>query len=99
MITSKTSILALIGNPVQNSLSPINHNAVINSLDLDLVYLALPCDPGNFNMVINTLKYVNCKGLNITIPFKEKAFHLCKEVTPIAKKIKAINTLKLNLNV
>ena len=98
MISSNTSFLALIGNPVSHSLSPIMQNAAIKYLGLDLVYLALPCKPDDFNSVINTLKKINCKGLNITIPFKEKAFKLCNEISPIASKVKAINTLKLNKN-
>ena len=98
MISSNTSFLALIGNPVSHSLSPIMQNAAIKYLGLDLVYLALPCKPDDFNSVINTLKKINCKGLNITIPFKEKAFDLCNEISPIASKVKAINTLKLNKN-
>ena len=48
--------------------------------------------------MINSLKKINCKGLNITIPFKQKVFDFCSEITPTAKKVKAINTLKLNEN-
>jgi len=96
MISSKTSLLGLIGNPVTHSLSPIMQNAAINHLELDFVYLALPCEIKNFAAVLNALKKVNCKGLNITIPFKEKAFELCNNMTPIAEKTKAINTLKLD---
>ena len=98
MINSKTSFLALIGNPVEHSLSPIMHNAAIKFLELDLVYLAIPCKSEDFQIVINALKKINCKGLNITIPFKEKAFNLCDEISTIAKKVKAINTLKVNQN-
>ena len=47
-------------------------------------------------MVINSLKKINCKGLNITIPHKQKIFDLCSEISPIANKLKAINTLKIN---
>ena len=96
MISSKTSLLGLIGNPVIHSLSPIMQNAAINHLKLDFVYLALPCEINNFSAVLNALKKINCKGLNITIPHKEKIFNLCSEISPIANKIKAINTLKLN---
>ena len=96
MINSKTSFLALIGNPVEHSLSPIMHNEAIKFLGLDLVYLAIPCKNDDFEAVINALKKINCKGLNITIPFKEKAFNLCDEISPISKKVKAINTLKVN---
>ena len=98
MINSKTSFLALIGNPVEHSLSPIMHNAAIKLLGLNLVYIAIPCKNEDFQLVINTLKKINCEGLNITIPHKEKAFNLCDEISPIAKKVKAINTMKVNQN-
>ncbi len=96
MITSKTSFLALIGNPVSHSLSPIMQNAAIQYLGLDLIYMAIPCKNEDLEIVVNSLKKMNCKGLNITIPFKQKVFDICSEISPVAKKVKAINTLKLN---
>ena len=96
MISSKTSFIALIGNPVSHSLSPIMHNAAFQYLGLDLIYIAIPCKNEDLELVLNSLKKINCKGLNITIPYKEKVFDLCNEISPIAKKLKAINTLKLN---
>ena len=96
MITSKTSFIALIGNPVSHSLSPIMQNAALRYLGLDLIYIAIPCKDKDIELVINSLKKINCKGLNITIPYKEKVFELCSEISPIANKLKAINTLKLN---
>ena len=98
MITSQTSFIALIGNPVTHSLSPIMQNAALKHLGLDLIYIAIPCKDEDLRLVINSLKKINCKGLNITIPYKQKVFDLCAEVTPVAKTIKAINTLKLNSN-
>ncbi len=95
MITSKTSFLALIGNPVSQSLSPIMQNAAIQYLGLDLIYIAIPCKKENLEVVINALKKMNCKGLNITIPFKQTVFDHCDEISPVAKRVKAINTLKL----
>jgi len=47
-------------------------------------------------LVLISLKKINCKGLNITIPHKEKVFNFCSEISPIASKLRAINTLKLN---
>jgi len=96
MISSKTSFIALIGNPVNHSLSPIMQNAALQYLGLDLIYIAIPCKDEDLELVINSLKKINCKGLNITIPYKEKVFNLCSEISPIASKLKAINTLKLN---
>ncbi len=96
MITSQTSFIALIGNPVTHSLSPIMQNAAFEYLGLDLIYIAIPCKDEDLRLVINSLKKINCKGLNVTIPYKQKVFDLCNEVSPVAKKLKAINTLKLN---
>ena len=96
MISSKTSFIALIGNPVSHSLSPIMQNAALQYLGLDLIYIAIPCKDEDLELVLNSLKTINCKGLNITIPFKEKVFNLCSEISPVASKLKAINTLKLN---
>ena len=96
MITSKTSFIALIGNPVSHSLSPIMQNAALKYLGLDLIYIAIPCRDDDLELVLNSLKKINCKGLNITIPYKEKVFKLCSEISPIANKLKAINTIKLN---
>ena len=98
MITNKTSFLALIGNPVSHSLSPIMQNAAIQYLGLDLIYMAIPCENEDLEIVVNSLKKMNCKGLNITIPFKQKVFEICSEISPVAKKVKAINTLKLTDN-
>ena len=95
-ITSKTSFIALIGNPISHSLSPIMQNAALEYLGLDLIYLAIPCKNNDLEFVINSLKKMNCKGLNITIPYKQKVFNFCSEISPIAKQVKAINTLKLN---
>tara|TARA_Y100000991_G_scaffold147445_1_gene111617 strand:+ start:68 stop:925 length:858 start_codon:yes stop_codon:yes gene_type:complete len=98
MITSKTSFLALIGNPVRHSLSPIMQNAAIKYLGLDLIYIAIPCRNEDLKIVVDSLKKMNCKGLNITIPFKQKVFNYCDEISPVAKKVQAINTLVLKEN-
>ena len=94
MITSKTNFLALIGNPVNHSLSPIMHNAALEYLGLDLIYFSIPCHEKDFEIVIKSLSKINCKGINITIPFKEKALNYCSKISPLAEQIKAVNTLK-----
>ena len=71
-------------------------NAALQYLGLDWIYIAIPCKDEDLKLVINSLKKINCIGLNITIPYKEKVFDLCEAISPIANKLKAINTLKIN---
>jgi len=71
-------------------------NAALQYLGLDLIYIAVPCKDEDLELVLNCFKKINCKGLNITIPHKEKVFNLCSEISPVANKLKAINTLNLN---
>ncbi|MBC6419391.1 MAG: shikimate dehydrogenase, partial [Prochloron sp. SP5CPC1] len=42
MITGKTKLLGVIGDPVEHSFSPAMHNAAIAHLNLNYVYLPFP---------------------------------------------------------
>jgi len=72
------------------------HNAAIKYLGLDLIYFSIPCNEKDFEIVIRSLSKINCKGINVTIPFKEKVLNYCSKISPLAKQIKAVNTLKPN---
>ena len=39
MITGKTNVFGIIGDPVEHSLSPGMHNAAFNSIGLDHIYV------------------------------------------------------------
>ena len=60
MISSKTSFIALIGNPVSHSLSPIMQNAALQYLGLDLIYIAVPCKDEDLELILNSFKKINC---------------------------------------
>ena len=93
IITGKTNLVGLLGQPVNHSLSPVMHNAAYAEMGLDWCYLAIPCDKTNLNKVITTLRLVDCKGLNITIPHKQEVLKACNKLTQIASDTKAVNTL------
>ena len=86
MITSKTSFLALIGNPVSHSLSPIIQNAAIQYLGLDLIYIAIPCKSEDVELVVNSLKKMNCKGLNIQFLLNKKYLIFVVKYLQLQKK-------------
>ena len=92
-ITGKTNLVGLLGQPVNHSLSPIMHNAAYEVMGLDWCYVAMPCDSKDLEKVTKALRYIDCKGLNITIPHKQEVLKACNKLTKIANDIKAVNTL------
>jgi shikimate dehydrogenase len=93
MINGDTGLVGLLGNPVRHSLSPAMHNAALQALQLNWSYLALPCTSDNLQGVLQGLRAVNCRGLNVTIPHKQDVAELCQELSPLAKRLGAVNTL------
>ena len=93
MINGDTGLVGLLGNPVRHSLSPAMHNAALQALQLNWSYLALPCASENLHGVLQGLRAVNCRGLNVTIPHKQDVADLCQELSPLAKRLGAVNTL------
>ncbi len=93
-ITAKTKILAVIGHPIEHSMSPIMHNAAIQDLKLDYVYVAYDIDPKHLKKAVEGFRALNIKGINVTTPHKETIMAYIEEIDPIAKDIGAINTIK-----
>ena len=92
-ITGKTNLVGLLGQPVNHSLSPIMHNAAYEEMGLDWCYMAMPCNSQDLEKVTKALRYLDCKGLNITIPHKREVLKACNKLTEIANNIQAVNTL------
>ena len=92
-ITGKTSFVGLLGQPVNHSLSPIIHNVAYEEMGLDWCYLAMPCNKSDLSKAAKTLRLLDCKGLNITIPHKQEVLKACNQLTEIANNTQAVNTL------
>ncbi|HIH61181.1 MAG TPA: shikimate dehydrogenase [Methanobacteriales archaeon] len=95
MITGKTNVVGVIGDPVEHSLSPIMHNAAFNHLNLDYVYVAFHVKKGMAKEAIEAMKTFNIKGLNVTIPHKVDILDYVDKVDETTELIGAVNTLKL----
>ena len=93
MITGKTKLLGVIGNPIEHSLSPVMHNAAIAKLQLDYVYLPFPIKAEDLSTAISGFAAIDLTGFSVTIPHKQAIIPLLTEVSPIAKEIGAVNTV------
>ena len=93
MIDGGTGLVGLLGNPVKHSLSPVMHNAALQAMALNWRYLALPCTSEHLSVVLEGLRAVDCRGLNVTIPHKQSVANLCSDLSPLAQRLGAVNTL------
>lgn len=93
MISGTTCLVGLLGQPVRHSLSPVMQNAALAAMDLDWCYMALPCETNELITVLSALRSMNCLGLNITIPHKQDVAKACRELSPLATRLGAVNTL------
>ena len=93
MIKGTTKLLGVIGDPVEHSLSPVMHNAAIENLNEDYIYLPFPIKSDNLTTAITGFEAIGVKGFSITIPHKQTIIPLLKEITPEAKMIGAVNTV------
>lgn len=71
-ISAKSEVLAIFGDPVAQSLSPVMHNAWFADHGIDAVYVAVPVT-GDAPAFFRGLKGAKLRGANITVPHKEAA--------------------------
>ena len=93
MISSKTQIFAVVGYPIDHSLSPLMHNASMNSLNFDGIYLALNINPDDVIETLPVMKKMGFKGINLTIPHKEIVYSHLETLDESAKLFKSVNTI------
>lgn len=91
-IGCNTQVCAVIGNPVEHSLSPAIHNAAFESLDLDYVYVACPVEDVRGAMD-GMRAFKNFRGMSVTIPHKIEVMKYVDEISPVDRKIGSINTV------
>ncbi len=96
MITGKTNVVGVIGDPVEHSLSPPMHNAAFRHLNMDYVYVPYHVKKGTLNDAISGAKSLNIKGLNITIPHKTDVMKYLDSLDKSAELIGAVNTIKFD---
>jgi shikimate dehydrogenase len=92
-ISARTALVGVLGDPVRHSLSPAMHNAALGELGLDWVYLALPAPSERLAAVVEGLAAMQCRGLSVTLPHKQAVAPLCRELSPLAERLGAVNTL------
>lgn len=91
----RTRIVGILGDPVAHSLSPRMHNAAFESLGLNWRYIAFRVSAGALPRALRGVEALGFAGVNVTVPHKEAAAALVDELDPVARRIGAVNTIRV----
>lgn len=91
---SKT--FAVIGDPIDHSLSPNIHSAAFRELNLECSYIAYRIPKGELEDGIQGLKKIKIDGFNVTIPHKIEMVKYVDKIDESCSLIGAVNTVKNN---
>ena len=92
MITPQANY-AVFGNPIKQSKSPVIHQAFAQQLEESLSYRAVRVEHEQFEEKVRGFFQHGGMGLNITVPFKERAFALADSASAAAQRAGASNCL------
>jgi len=97
VISGKTHVCGVIGDPIEHTLSPIMHNAAFEALEIDYVFSAFKVKSNDVENAIKGMRALNIHGLNVTMPHKNAVIEYLDEVDPAGKAAASVNTI-LNKN-
>jgi shikimate dehydrogenase len=87
------STYAVIGDPIDHSLSPNIHSAAFRELNLDHSYIAYRIPKGELEEGIESLKKIKIAGFNVTIPHKVDMMKFLDTMDESCSVIGAVNTV------
>jgi 3-dehydroquinate dehydratase/shikimate dehydrogenase len=92
-VTETTDVYGVAGGSVQYSVSPAMHNAAFRAARVDAVYLPLPATSATDFVKFG--RAIGLSGASVTIPLKVALFDEVDEVYSVARRIGAINTIRV----
>lgn len=95
-ITGAAIVGGVCGQPIKHSMSPVIHNAWIAAAGLDAAYVPFAPAADRFETFVDGLRGGAVRGLNVTIPFKERALAVADTASDLARMAGAANLLVFN---
>jgi len=90
-VDGRTNICAVIGYPVEHSLSPAIHNAAFAACGLNWAYVAFSVT--HLENAIAGIRGLGIRGVSVTIPHKVAVIPLLDSIDDTARTIGSINTI------
>ncbi|MDR3632699.1 MAG: shikimate dehydrogenase [Isosphaeraceae bacterium] len=92
-IDAQTEVYAVIGDPIEQSLSPAIHNPAFRQLGLNKVLVPLLIPAGTLGAALKELEWLGIKGMSVTIPHKEAIVPLLTQKDGAVEHTSACNTV------
>jgi len=92
-INAETEIYAVVGFPIQHSLSPAIHNAAFRHLGMNKVLVPFLLPEGKLKESLKELEWLNIRGFSVTIPHKEDLVALLDKKDGAVERTGSCNTL------
>jgi len=86
---------AVIGDPIEQSMSPNMHDAWFRENGIDATYIPVHVKAEQLGDAVASLKRLGCSGWNVTVPHKSAIIPFLDEVDEEAKRMDAVNTVKV----
>lgn len=86
-------LFGVIGDPIEQSLSPVMHEAAFDHLGITANYHAFHVLPQHLQGAVEGVKALGIRGINVTIPHKVDVMKYLDHIDPLAERIGAVNTI------
>ncbi len=93
-VDGSTKVLAVIGDPIEHTLSPMIHQIFIDARGDNYAYVPYRVNPQELQTAIKGAWSLGIQGINVTIPHKEAVKECVCELDSSAQLAGAVNTLK-----
>jgi len=93
IVSGKTRLCGIIGDPIEHTMSPVMHNAAFEKMGVDYLYVPFRVKKEQLAKAIEGVRALNIRGLNVTIPHKVAIIPFLDGLDPLAEKIDAVNTI------
>ena len=92
----KIKSYAIIGDPIDHSLSPTLHNYWFKKYNIKSSYSLYKVDDENLKKVIDKIRSKELSGINVTLPFKQKIIKFVDKLINDAQLTNSVNTIYLD---
>jgi 3-dehydroquinate dehydratase / shikimate dehydrogenase len=92
-INAQTEIYGVIGDPIEQSLSPVVHNAAFRHLGLNKVMVPFLVPEGDLPSFFQELMWLDLKACSVTIPHKEAIVPLLQQKEGAVERTDTCNTV------